>query len=127
MKTQLEQRPGIERMRLSANGRIIPWVSCLPFVENSRGMLVHRPRFVCTHKIGPKWPAHIAINCWCGNTMTGNQKFTFLDAPQESAIVCARCEDNAVAAGLMPSSAIVGRHVHTGGVIAKTRCCEDET
>lgn len=125
MKVRLEQRPGLER--LGQFGSILPWASCLPFIENSRAVLIHRPRSVGTYKIGPKWPAHISINCWCGNTMTGGKKFTFLSAPADGAIVCARCEDNAVAAGLMPSSEIVGRHVHTGGVIAKRRCCGGET
>ncbi len=104
----------------------IPWASCLPFVENSRGVLIHRPRRVTTHKIGPRWAAHISVHAWCGNAMSGAKKFTFLDAPGANRIVCARCEANAVAAGLPPSSHLAGHHVHTGGVVAVMRCCESE-
>lgn len=104
-------------------GNKIPWVSCKPFVENSRAVLIHRPRRVTTHKIGDRWKAHISIHCWCGNSMSGNKKFTFLDAPADDRIVCARCEDNAIANGLPASSELTGKHVHTGGVVAVMRCC----
>ena len=117
MKLALEKNPRI--------GRIggLPWLSCSPFVENSMAVLIHRPRRVTTHKISDKWPSHIGIEPWCGNVMTGTKKFTFLDAPPQGRIVCARCEDAAVAAGLPSSSDLVGHHVHTGGVIAVMRCC----
>lgn len=105
-------------------GNKVPWVSCKPFVENSMAVLIHRPRRVTTHKIGPKWAAHIAVHAWCGNGMTGSKKFTFLDAPPRGRIVCARCEDKAVEAGLPSSSALVGEHVCTGGVVAVSRCHE---
>jgi hypothetical protein len=127
MKVKLEQSAGLDRLRRIGAAGIIPWASCLPFVDNSKAVLIHRPRSICTHKISSRWGAHIAIHCWCGNSMTGTKKFTFLEAPAEDRIVCARCEDNAVASGLLPSSAIAGRHVHTGGVIAKSRCCGTET
>lgn len=106
-------------------GGKVPWVTCRPFVENSRAVLIHRPREVTTHKIGPKWNAHIAVHAWCGTTMTGTKKFTFLDAPPAGRIVCARCEDAAVGAGLPSSTQLVGEHVHTGGVVAVSRCCTD--
>ncbi len=106
-------------------GKKIPWVSCKPFVENSRAVLIHRPRRVTTHKISERWPSHIAVHCWCGNAMTGTKKFTFLDAPGDDRIVCARCEDAAVDAGLPSSGELAGKHVHTGGVVAVTRCCVD--
>jgi hypothetical protein len=102
----------------------IPWTSCKPFIENSRAVLVHRPRRVTTHKIGDRWASHIAIECWCNNGMTGTKKFTFLNAPGHSQIVCGRCEDKAVSSGLPSSSTLAGRHVHTGGVVAVMRCCK---
>lgn len=108
-------------------GNKVPWVSCKPFVENTRGVLIHRPRMVTTHKIGPRWDAHLAVHAWCGNAATGRKNFTFLDAPPQGRIVCARCEDAALAAGLPSSEALAGQHVHTGGVVAVARCCAGNT
>lgn len=103
----------------------IPWTAALPFIENKKAVLIHRPRHITTHTLlAPRWGPHMAIACWCGNTMTGTTKFTFLDAPPEDSILCARCEDNAVANGLPSASELAGRHVHTGGVVAVKRCCK---
>lgn len=119
MKIALEKNPRI--------GKIggMPWLSCSPFLENSMAMLIHRPRRITTHKISEKYPAHLGIENWCGAVMTGMKKFTFLDAPPEGRIVCARCEDAAIAAGLPSSTELAGRHVHTGGVVAVMRCCTE--
>lgn len=125
MKVAIEKDPSIKRVQ----GRLkliasIPWTSCEPFVENAKAALIHRPRYVTTHKIGPRWAAHHAVHNWCGSVFTGTSKFTFLGEPPIGRIVCARCEDAAVAAGLPSSSEIAGRHVHTGGVVAVARCCD---
>lgn len=114
----------LEKERDLRNNKI-PWTAAKPFIENSRAVLIHRPRRVTTHKISERYQPHISIHCWCGNGMSGAKKFTFLDAPPDGRIVCARCEDNAIANGLPPSSEIAGRHVHTGGVVAVARCCTD--
>lgn len=102
----------------------IAWTSSKPFVENKLAVLIHRPRHVTIHKISDRWPAHLGLHCWCGNCMTGTTKFTFLDAPPEDSILCARCESAAVANGLPSASELVGRHVHVGGVVAVRHCCE---
>jgi hypothetical protein len=104
----------------------VHWTACEPFVENTRAVLIHRVRYVTTYKIGPQYNAHIAVGCWCGNTMTGTTKFTFLDAPPDERIVCARCEDSAVESGLPTSEQLAGKHIHTGGVVAVKRCCDGE-
>ena len=104
----------------------VHWTACEPFVENTRAVLIHRVRYVTTYKIGPQYNAHIAVGCWCGNTMTGTTKFTFLDAPPDERIVCARCEDIAVESGLPTSEQLAGKHIHTGGVVAVKRCCDGE-
>lgn len=118
MKVALEKKHDLR-------GGVVPWVSCQPFVENSMALLIHRPRSVSTYKIGPKYAPHLGISMWCGNMMTGTKKFTFLDAPPRGKIVCGRCEDAAIAAGLPSSSQLAGEHVHTGGVIAVSRCCTE--
>lgn len=102
----------------------VPWVACRPFVENSMAVLIHRVRYVTTHKIGPRWEAHLGVHAWCGNGMTGTKKFTFLDAPPDGKLVCARCDAKATAAGLPSSSNLAGHHVHLGGVVAVQLCCD---
>lgn len=104
----------------------IPWTACEPFVENSMGVLIHRVRYVTTHQIADRYKPHLAVESWCGNLSTGTKKFTFLAAPPEGRIVCARCEDFAVNYGLSPSEHFANRHVHTGGVVAVARCCAAE-
>jgi len=113
----------LEKEKDLRNGAI-PWLTCKPFIENSRAVLIHRPRKVTTHKIGERWPSHISVHCWCGNTMSGTKKFTFLDAPGNGRIVCARCEEKALAAGQPSSDELAGLHVHLGGVVAVAHCCE---
>jgi len=102
------------------------WSSCSPFVENSSASLIHRPMHVATYKIGARWKSHIGITFWCGNTSTGTKKFTFLDAPPDGKLLCARCEKNAIAAGIKSSEELTGRHVHIGGVVAVRLCCTEE-
>ena len=100
----------------------IHWSKCLPFVESSRGVLIHRPRMVTTYKIGKHKP-HLSVTCWCGNTRTGKTEITFLAVPDECRIVCQRCEEIAVKNALPTSDQIAGRHVHKGGMIAVPKCC----
>jgi hypothetical protein len=102
------------------------WTACEPFVDNSRAVLIHRVRYVTTYKIGPKYNAHLAVGCWCGNTMTGTTKFTFMATPPDERIVCARCEEKAVEAGLPTADQLAGKHIHTGKVVAVRLCCNDE-
>lgn len=106
-------------------GGKVPWTSSKPFLENSMGVLIHRPRSVSTIKLGNR-PPHLSVQALCGNTMNGAKKFTFLSAPGDGQIVCARCEDRAIELGLPSSSSLAGRHVHIGGVKAFKRCCKEE-
>jgi hypothetical protein len=114
----IKKDPAVVRMRHG-----IPWTASKPFIENSRALLIHRVRYVTTHKIGPRWPVHLAVHAWCGNSMTGTKKFTFLDDPGCEKYVCARCEAAAAKAGLPSSSDLSGRHVHLGRCVAVQACC----
>lgn len=102
-----------------------PWTSCAPFVENSRGVLIHRPRTGSTfnlHRTGP----HVGLGYWCGmHTASDGKNLTFLSVPPEDRILCARCEAVAVANGLPSADDLAGRHVHKGGVVAVVTCCAD--
>jgi len=105
----------------------IPWVACEPFVENSRAALIHRVRHVTTHQINDKYRPHIAVKCWCGNSMTGTKKFTFISAPGTDDVLCARCEVIATKVGLPSAESIAGRHVHVGGVVVVKHCRHQKT
>lgn len=112
----------IARQPKSWRGRgALPWRSCLPFVRNDKGLLVHRPRKVTTYTHHRK--PYIAVQYWCGNTSTGSKKFTFLAEPGADELLCAVCEAKATAAGQRFSDALCGRHVHTGKCVAVMTCC----
>ncbi len=104
------------------------WKSCLPFMENKRGVLIHRPRAVVTinaSRLFTKKLPYLAVTHWCGNSVNSENSFTFLNAPPEGKILCERCEVLAVEAGLPSASSLAGRHVHVGGVKAVASCCEN--
>lgn len=101
------------------------WTRCAPFVENSRGILIHRPREVTTYNLHRA--PHIGIGYWCGNHVAGGKNFTFLTAPPVGALLCEKCEQNAVAAGLPSADELAGRHVHKGKLKAIRVCCERTT
>lgn len=100
---------------------IFPWSSCAPFVENTRGVLIHRPKTVKTITMLGK--SHLAILYWCGNGVAGRRNLTFLSEPTQETLLCEACERRAVDAGLPSASAIVGRHVHLGKMMAVRTCC----
>ena len=99
------------------------WRSCLPFVNNERAVLVHRPRSILTFNIH-RIP-HLGVHYWCGNMSTGNKKFTFLATAPEEKPVCQRCEDAAVEAGLPSTDELCGAHRHKGVVVAVQTCCKE--
>lgn len=100
-----------------------PWKSALPFVDNSRGTLIHRPRSGVTFNCHDK--PHNAITFWCGmGVSTSKKNLTFLSVPPPDKILCERCEEAAVKAGITSADKIAGRHVHKGRTIAVVTCCE---
>lgn len=103
----------------------IPWKASKPFVENSRGTLIHRPKEGMTYNLHDK--PHIGIGFYCGmHTASSGRNLTFLDEPPADKVLCARCEENAVKAGRPSADTLAGRHVHVGGVKAVITCCEME-
>jgi len=100
------------------------WTKCAPFVENSRGRLIHRPREVTTYNLH-RTP-HIAVHHWCGAAHTGWRIFTFLQEPPQNKLLCERCELMAVAAGLPDADLLAGRHVHRGKLLPIQTCCQME-
>ena len=104
--------------------KLIAWKSSLPFLDNSRAALVHRPRTVQTVTIHKE--PHIAVLNWCGNGFAGKRNLTFLAAPPENKLLCARCEAQAVKAGLPSAYELAGRHVHIGHVVAVRVCCNNQ-
>lgn len=102
----------------------IVWKSCLPFVDNKRAQLIHRPKEVTTY-VHYKYP-YLAVKAWCGNTFVGD-KFTFLtDITDGGKLLCSRCEATAIENGLLSSSDIVGHHVHLGKLKPIRICCAEK-
>ena len=96
--------------------KLLVWTESAPFVENSRGVLIHRPCSVTTVSIHRE--PHIAIKYWGGNGVAGKRNLTFLGEPPDGKVLCVHCEANAIKAGLPSADAISGRHVQTGLVKA---------
>lgn len=117
----------LEKAKGAKHPQEFRWTSCAPFVENSRGVLIHRPRTGSTfnlHRTGP----HVGLGYWCGmHTASDGKNLTFLSAPPEGRILCERCETIAVANGLPSADELAGRHVHKGGVVAVVTCCDRAT
>lgn len=113
----------LERPKRQFHGEF-PWVACAPFVENSRGTLIHRPRTGSTYNIHRTGP-HIGVGFWCGMHVTGGKNLTFLAAPPNDRILCERCEAAAVANGLPSADELAGRHVHKGRTVAVATCCDE--
>jgi hypothetical protein len=117
----------IDKMALERPKKIheneYPWSSCAPFVENSRGTLIHRPRNGSTYNIH-RTP-HVSVAFWCGmHTSSEGKNLTFLAAPPDDRILCQRCESAAIANGLPSADDLTGRHVHKGRTVAIATCCD---
>ena len=119
MMLPLENKEG----RFYRNPRIFPWVKCKPFVENKRGVLIHRPRSAATYQLHKSSP-HIGITFWCGMSSTDSKgHLSLLDTPPEGSILCERCEAIAVKNGLPSADDLAGRHVHKGRTAPIVTCC----
>lgn len=98
------------------------WKAALPFVENERGVLIHRIRYGSTYNLHRR--PHIAVQFWCGMSVTANDgHLHFLASPPAGKIVCERCEDAALNAELPSSDELAGKHVHKGRTAAVVTCC----
>lgn len=100
------------------------WKKALPFVDNPRGILIHRTRSVRTFFWdGELTHSHAFYFCGGACNFHGN---VFCEVPPEDRILCALCESNAVAHGYEPAEQIAGRHVHIGGIRAYKMCCQQD-
>jgi len=102
------------------------WKSSLPFVENTRGVLIHRPRYVHLYDLGHRWGKHLAVHYWCGNATAGKNNLTFLSEPPLGKLVCAVCDARAVIGSLPSADELLGRHTHKGRVVAQQSCCSPQ-
>ncbi len=99
------------------------WETCLPFVENKRGVLIHRPRQVVryTHFRIP----YLAVHYYCGNCTSGHGIFTFLAEPPQGKLVCEKCENAAVLNRLPSTDSLCGEHRHKGTIVPVRTCCKE--
>lgn len=108
-------------------GPLAMWRDSEPFVQNTRGILIHRPRRVNVHRNPIKGYTFIGVHYYCGNGVTGTaENLTFLSEPPTDALLCEACENSAGLAGLPLASQIAGRHVHVGRLKAIKTCCNNE-
>lgn len=92
-----------------------------PFLMNDRAILIHRPREATIYN-HDKFPSHIAVKFWCGNTHNHGKGMFFLSEPPIDRLVCEACEARAIMAGLPTSSELAGRHVCIGKLKAVVAC-----
>lgn len=112
--------------RFKGSNRIYAVKKCEPFVKNKMAKLVHRVRHFGVHKISGREP-HFCVDYICGNSSAGgSDKFLFVPSLSSADVVCARCEEAAIQAGMPTSSEISGRHICIGGVKVYSMCCPDK-
>lgn len=112
----------LEKAKRESGWAYMVITQCKPFVRNLRAKLIHGPKHSEVYKCGNRRP-HLAITCYCGSSFTAGEKMSFIDAPDQEEIVCARCEEAAVNSGKPTSDELAGRHVHIGGIKAFKMCC----
>lgn len=102
------------------------WTHALPFVQNSRGILIHRPRSVSIYNLHKN--SHMAVGMLCGMhvtcPVTERSHVKFLAIPPDDCLMCERCEQIAFTLGLPTASELAGRHVHHGKVKGVKTCCQ---
>jgi len=106
---------------------VASWTHSLPFVQNTRGVLIHRPRYVQIFNFHKS--AHMAVGHLCGSGTTGpiteKSHIKFLPTPPDGSIMCERCESFAVTFGMPSASELAGKHVHVGKLKAVITCCKE--
>jgi hypothetical protein len=116
----------LDRDEFAARSGGYPLKHCAPFVENSRGVLVHRPRKGSIYNVRAK--PHISIRFWCGMTVsTSGDHLAFIASPRADQILCERCETAAVNFGHPRADTIAGRHCHVGRTVAVRTCCGEQS
>jgi hypothetical protein len=117
MKQPLEK----EGFHYNDNAKAL-WVESEPFVENARGILIHRPRTVTTRRGHVRGNSYISIHFYCGQVTCGDKNLTFLSSPPDGRLVCHACEMRALMLKLPSSSELAGKHVCTGKLKAFNSC-----
>jgi len=101
--------------RRSSDPRVTYAKRSLPFAESGAGKYTHRVRSVQIIALDPKqWPAHIAVSCWCGQSVLISEKRQHKASrivAEPSRVLCATCEGRAIGAGQLGAQEIGGRAV----------------
>ena len=100
----------------------VHWLKALPFFANPRGVLVHRVKHAQTILHGGI-RSHDHVNYWCGNGCNAHGLRGWTDRPDRTQVLCEKCEQAAVDAGMPASDELAGRHVHVGRAKAVRTCC----
>lgn len=108
----------------------IRWKKSPPFFANPRGILTHRVRSITTHLHNyhsyGKPDRHHHVDYCCGGGANSSTCEGLTDEPPASRLLCERCEQLAIEAGLPSADELAGRHVHVGRVKPFRTCCRDK-
>lgn len=102
--------------RRSSDPRVTYAKRSLPFAESGAGKYTHRVRsvqIIAALDLN-QWPAHIAVNCWCGQSVLISNKRKHAASrivAEPSRVLCATCEGRAIGAGQLGAQEIGGRPV----------------
>ena len=95
-----------------------------PFVENTRGRLIHRVRRARYNPENPYLGGRLlVVDYWCKASASGHDELSFHAIPPEGKFVCGICEARSTMAGQPESDTVAGKHVHKGRVKAVRTCC----
>lgn len=96
------------------------------FVDNPRGVLIHRVKHVCDHYHHDEYH-HSSVDFFCGNSTCFHKDSSILvDEFGDHRILCLRCEVSAVLEDCADAEDLLDRHVHVGGIRAVRFCCKPE-
>lgn len=123
---KLKADPGLTRGVKVNNGNTDkPILKSKPFAEATRAKLAHRVRYLTLYE-KVRLNDHYAVSMWCGSSTCRTDIDDLGLTDQPSRLLCERCEAMAVLHGQPTSDELAGRHVHTGRLVPKQTCCQEE-
>lgn len=106
------------------------WKEGEPFFNSDRGRLIHRVRAVDqiefnsqSYPYGTRY--NVLVETWCGSRRLSTDSEGMEREPSGGKLVCERCEQAAIDAGMPSSEELTGRHVHVGRCRVVQTCCQD--
>ncbi len=102
----------------------IAWKESEPFVNNTRGQLIHRVRWVESIRYYGEH-RHLAVRYMCGGGTTGDtdENLEFCATVPKGRVLCARCEAQSAVEGQKTAEQLCRKkHVCKGGTVIVKSC-----